>query len=281
MRHGNDCVPSAVHHERRHGQLAQRAPGIGRHPLPEDLEDRRRRAEGADVLAVPGREPLVAFAARHVDRDLARRSPQPVHVVDELTEEFPVEADLVVVVDGGTRGGVVQDELAHPVSAERPRIGIQQKLRRIAAQSAGRIVGPGGPVPVRLARPIPGTKACQTPASWSRSGICVSAPFSSNRHSIIPSATLEATAKFVPPSRTVAPSGNRLPGSGLAACPAAAVMAAPSGRRRGSHRRQKRRADADGARPCDASPPGRGFARSYAPRSHCDGERRAGRVRAS
>ena len=48
-------------------------------------------------------------------------------------------------------------------------------------------------------------------------GIWVSAPVSSNRQSSIPSATPEATAKFVPVSVTVAPSGNWLPGSVRAA----------------------------------------------------------------
>jgi hypothetical protein len=46
-------------------------------------------------------------------------------------------------------------------------------------------------------------------------GIRVSAPFLSNRHSRIPSAEPEVTAKFVPSPVTVAPSGNWLPGSAV------------------------------------------------------------------
>ena len=64
---------------------------------------------------------------------------------------------------------------------------------------------------------MPGTNTCQTSASLSRTGIWVSAPASSNRHRVTPSATLEAIAKFVPamPRRVpgVAPNGNGLPGS--------------------------------------------------------------------
>ena len=59
----------------------------------------------------------------------------------------------------------------------------------------------------------PGTKTCHTPASQSWIGIRVSVPAWSNRHSSMPSATPEATAKFVPVAVTVAPSGNWLPGS--------------------------------------------------------------------
>src|ERR1039457_3225781 len=44
-------------------------------------------------------------------------------------------------------------------------------------------------------------------------GTCVSAPVSSNKQSTIPSAAPDATAKFVPASVTVAPSGKWLPGS--------------------------------------------------------------------
>ena len=50
-------------------------------------------------------------------------------------------------------------------------------------------------------------------------------PASSNRHSTIPSATPEATAKLVPASSAVAPSGNGLPGRTLRGGPATAVIA--------------------------------------------------------
>src|ERR1700741_3627525 len=63
---------------------------------------------------------------------------------------------------------------------------------------------------------MPGTNACQTSASLSTTGIWVSAPVSSNRHKVTPSATDEAIAKFVPAtpmcSPGVAPSGNGRPG---------------------------------------------------------------------
>jgi hypothetical protein len=58
--------------------------------------------------------------------------------------------------------------------------------------------GPLTRYPYAWPGPTPGTNACQTSPSWSRSGICVSAPFSSNRHKVTPSATLEAIEKFVP-----------------------------------------------------------------------------------
>ena len=61
----------------------------------------------------------------------------------------------------------------------------------------------------------------QTSASLSRSGICVSAPCSSNKHKVTPSATLEEIEKFVPTlprcSPGVAPSGWMLPGIASAA----------------------------------------------------------------
>ena len=56
-------------------------------------------------------------------------------------------------------------------------------------------------------------------------GIWVSAPVRSNRQSIIPSAAPEATAKFVPVGKTVAPSGKWLPGSVSVVIMAVAVMA--------------------------------------------------------
>src|SRR6266704_4442989 len=74
---------------------------------------------------------------------------------------------------------------------------------------------------------MPGTNACQTSASLSASGIRVSAPAASNRHNVTLSATVEASAKFVPaiPRRSpgVAPSGNGVPGRApvLGACGAA------------------------------------------------------------
>ena len=58
-------------------------------------------------------------------------------------------------------------------------------------------------------------------------GIWVSVPVSSNRQSSIPSATPEATAKFVPVSVTVAPSGNWLPGNVLVTSAVAVVIARP------------------------------------------------------
>ena len=77
---------------------------------------------------------------------------------------------------------------------------------------------------------MPGTNACQTSASLSRTGIWVSAPASSNRHKVTLSATLEAIAKFVPamPTRvpSVAPSGNGLPGSATAVRASGAARAA-------------------------------------------------------
>ena len=74
---------------------------------------------------------------------------------------------------------------------------------------------------------MPGTKACQTSASLSRSGICVSAPALSNRHNVTLSATLEAIAKFVPATPScspgVAPSGKGLPGR-VTAAPVACML---------------------------------------------------------
>src|ERR1035437_8624882 len=60
-------------------------------------------------------------------------------------------------------------------------------------------------------------------------GTCVSAPVSSNKQSTIPSAAPDATAKFVPASETVAPSGKWLPGSVPVAGTAGVVEGADGG----------------------------------------------------
>ena len=41
-------------------------------------------------------------------------------------------------------------------SADRPRVGVEEQLGRVAAQALGRVPGPADPVPVRLARSHPG-----------------------------------------------------------------------------------------------------------------------------
>ena len=91
--------------------------------------------------------------------------------------------------------------------------------------------GPLTRYPYAWPGPTPGTNACQMSASLSRSGICVSAPVSSNRHKVTPSATLEAIEKFVPTwprcSPGVAPSGWMLPG--IAAAARASGLAYASG----------------------------------------------------
>ena len=79
---------------------------------------------------------------------------------------------------------------------------------------------------------MPGTNACQTPASLSATGIWVSVPAASNRHKVTLSATLEAIAKLVPAmprcSPGVAPSGNALPGSATTEWASGATRAAPA-----------------------------------------------------
>ena len=65
----------------------------------------------------------------------------------------------------------------------------------LAPQALGKVLGP--PHAYRTPGGDAGTKACQTSASWSRSGLGF-APSWSNRHNVTLSATLEAIAKFVP-----------------------------------------------------------------------------------
>src|SRR5256885_16898573 len=68
---------------------------------------------------------------------------------------------------------------------------------------------------------MPGTKPCHTPASYSSRSNRRCEPSSSNRQSSTPSATSEATATFVPPSVSVAPSGKGRPGraASFGTCP--------------------------------------------------------------
>ena len=110
--------------------------------------------------------------------------------------------------------GVSEHARSEPHRAAcRPGVRIEEQLGLHAAKSAGRIPRPGGR---DSHRPGPARRRARrraTHRSRSRpSGCGVRGPRASKRHRSIPSATSDATAKFVPPGEGVAPSGNARPG---------------------------------------------------------------------
>ena len=205
-------------------------PGVGAAQLRRDVRVRRREALDVDlvddrvgVAGAAGRRSVVQSKAGSTTR---------------LRGTWPAESS-VLGASGSSASWPSTSGPNRDLAGDRPGVRVEQQLGRVAR-------GPRGPGRTGRSRgtrrpgpaPTPGTKPCQTPASWSGSGIRVSAPCSSNRHSSMPSATPDATAKFVPPSRDAwrragtsaraAPPGQRIGRS----CAGGPPAEAPGARRR-------------------------------------------------